>query len=112
MTDEAAITNTPRELASRETWRRHVRVSQDVFTERYRQIHDEGYSTAADDAYQAGELCLAAAAYLLSAAGRGDEAAVIWPFASQWKPSDPRRDMIRAAALCLAEIERLDRLPR
>jgi hypothetical protein len=36
----------------------------------------------------------------------------LWPskWAEHWfKPKDPRRDLVRAAALCIAEIERLDR---
>ena len=36
-----------------------------------------------------------------------------WPHtwdASWWKPKDRRRDLVRAGALIIAEIERLDRL--
>lgn len=33
-----------------------------------------------------------------------------WPASSPFKPSDPRRDLIKAAALIVAEIERLDRM--
>ena len=35
-----------------------------------------------------------------------------WPIAWEdkwWKPKNPRRDLVRAAALIIAEIERLDR---
>lgn len=33
-----------------------------------------------------------------------------WPFPPRsWKPKDRRRDLVRAAALLVAEIERLDR---
>jgi hypothetical protein len=33
-----------------------------------------------------------------------------WPFErSAWKPKSPRSDMVKAAALIVAEIERLDR---
>ncbi len=33
-----------------------------------------------------------------------------WPFADTfWKPKSPRQDLVRAAALLIAEIERLDR---
>jgi hypothetical protein len=33
-----------------------------------------------------------------------------WPWLSKWwKPKDRRRDLVRAAALVIAEIERLDR---
>jgi hypothetical protein len=34
----------------------------------------------------------------------------IWPWDRKWwKPTDRRRDLVKAAALILAEIERLDR---
>ncbi|RBB41751.1 hypothetical protein DPV79_05200 [Burkholderia reimsis] len=55
----------------------------------------------------------AAVAYALSAAGWDlDTAAYYWP--SSWaqrsfKPTTPRRDLVKAAALILAEIERADR---
>jgi hypothetical protein len=33
-----------------------------------------------------------------------------WPWdASWWKPTTPRRDLVKAGALILAEIERIDR---
>jgi hypothetical protein len=36
--------------------------------------------------------------------------AEFWPWSLHWwKPKSPRRDLIRAAALIVAEIERLDR---
>ena len=35
-----------------------------------------------------------------------------WPWSLDWwKPKDPRRDLVRAGALIVAEIERLDRQP-
>jgi len=34
----------------------------------------------------------------------------VWPWGGfTWKPTTPRRDLVKAAALILAEIERLDR---
>ena len=34
----------------------------------------------------------------------------LWPWAaSWWKPKNRRRDLVRAAALIVAEIERIDR---
>ncbi|HID0369034.1 TPA: hypothetical protein ACXAX7_003462 [Acinetobacter baumannii] len=39
-----------------------------------------------------------------------EDAAGWWPFADTfWKPKSPRQDLVRAAALLIAEIERLDR---
>ncbi|HBP1167854.1 TPA: hypothetical protein L5V92_003584 [Pseudomonas aeruginosa] len=80
----------------------------DVQAERRRQITAEGWTPDHDDLYCAAELPRAAAAYILS--GANDEAPAIWPFVAKWwKPRDARANYVRAAALILAEIERLDR---
>lgn len=83
----------------------------DVLAERRRQVEAEGMSTAGDDCYCAAELPRAAAAYILN--GANDDAPAIWPWAkSWWKPRDARSNYVRAGALILAEIERLDRAAR
>lgn len=80
----------------------------DVQTERRRQVEAEGWTPEHDDLYCAAELPRAAAAYILS--GANDEAPAIWPFVAKWwKPRDARANYVRAGALILAEIERLDR---
>ncbi|HGS8076972.1 TPA: hypothetical protein ACMFQR_000888 [Pseudomonas aeruginosa] len=80
----------------------------DVQAERRRQITAEGWTPDHDDLYCAAELPRAAAAYILS--GANDEAPAIWPFSAKWwKPRDARANYMRAGALILAEIERLDR---
>ncbi|HHK3939729.1 TPA: hypothetical protein ACQSRZ_005003 [Pseudomonas aeruginosa] len=80
----------------------------DVQAERRRQVEVEGWTPEHDDLYCAAELPRAAAAYILN--GANDEAPAIWPFSAKWwKPSTARRDMVKACALALAEIERLDR---
>lgn len=80
----------------------------DVQAERRRQITAEGWTPEHDDLYCAAELPRAAAAYILN--GANDEAPAIWPFSAKWwKPTSARRDLIKAGALILAEIERLDR---
>ncbi|HHX6414147.1 TPA: hypothetical protein ACVGJU_003562 [Pseudomonas aeruginosa] len=80
----------------------------DVQSERRRQITAEGWTPEHDDLYCAAELPRAAAAYILS--GANDEAPAIWPFVAKWwKPRDARANYVRAGALILAEIERLDR---
>lgn len=80
----------------------------DVQTERRRQVEAEGWTPEHDDLYCAAELPRAAAAYILS--GANDEAPAIWPFVAKWwKPRDARANYVRAGALVLAEIERLDR---
>lgn len=92
----------------------------DVLDERKRQIEVEGWSTEHDNAHDNGDLACAAASYALHAGcvlnphdGVGfDGAPPMWPQSwSQdwWKPKNPRRDLVRAAALIIAEIERMDR---
>ncbi|HEJ3968946.1 TPA: hypothetical protein SL459_006590, partial [Pseudomonas aeruginosa] len=79
----------------------------DVQAERRRQITAEGWTPEHDDLYCAAELPRAAAAYILN--GANDEAPAIWPFSAKWwKPRDARSNYVRAGALILAEIERLD----
>lgn len=86
---------------------------QDVADERSRQVSAEAYDRAHDDEHKAGELAQAAACYAAHAGGMPEAGygyAPYWPFDDEsWKPKDPRRDLIRAAALIVAEIERLDR---
>ncbi|AYY36570.1 hypothetical protein [Pseudomonas aeruginosa] len=80
----------------------------DVQAERRRQVEAEGWTPEHDDLYCAAELPRAAAAYILN--GANDEAPAIWPFSAKWwKPRDARSNYVRAGALILAEIERLDR---
>jgi hypothetical protein len=87
----------------------------DVLRERFRQINDEGWSPEHDDAHIGGELAIAAAAYAAEAAAHANDRDPknppdFWPWeASWWKPSYRRRDLVKAAALIIAEIERLDR---
>lgn len=85
----------------------------DVLAERDRQINSEGFAREHDDAHIGGELACAAACYVINAAeGYGSTALapLNWPWhLSWWKPEDPRRDLVKAAALIIAEIERRDR---
>ncbi|MAB00141.1 MAG: hypothetical protein CMN87_12285 [Stappia sp.] len=94
----------------------HSRAAHDVLAERERQIADEGWTHEHDDGHCDGEMALAAAAYAINTANDFDGPhprllfAEIWPWADcWWKPTNPRRDLVKAAALILAEIERLDR---
>lgn len=84
----------------------------DVMNERDRQHNEEGWTPEHDDQHAKGQLAAAAACY----AGFSDaypncgQPPFFWPFEGVWwKPSDYRRDLVKAAALILAEIERLDR---
>lgn len=93
----------------------------DIAAERQRQVQQEGWTLDHDDRHDAGEMARAAACYALNAGKDRSEddffagvsnAAIhhSWPWdRSWWKPKDPRRDLVRAGALIVAEIERLDR---
>lgn len=88
----------------------------DVQAERRRQIEAEGWTPEHDDAHSHGQMARAAACYALagsSAPNDGTAALLVslaWPWDEQWwKPSTARRDLVKACALALAEIERLDR---
>lgn len=93
----------------------------DVMAERQRQITAEGWEPKHDDRHDAGELASAAASYAQCAGLQGEGAVnesafktpyiENWPWSEcWWKPSaDPRRNLVKAGALILAEIERLDR---
>ncbi|AMG36283.1 hypothetical protein [Achromobacter xylosoxidans] len=95
--------------------------ARDVLAERQRQISVEGWEPERDDTYRHGELASAAASYAQCAGLQGESAttenafkepfAENWPWSEAWwKPSaDPRRNLVKAGALILAEIERLDR---
>ncbi|WP_121363427.1 hypothetical protein [Pseudomonas aeruginosa] len=89
----------------------------DVQAERRRQITAEGWTPEHDDEHSHGQIARAAACYALagsSAPNDGTAALLVslaWPWDQQWwKPSTARRDLIKAGALILAEIERIDRV--
>lgn len=92
----------------------------DVINERKAQVTREGHLATYDDTINRnGELAAAAGAYAFSAclAGSGVPAnlrdGVVmrhWPWSAEsFKPKSQREDLVRAAALLIAEIERLDR---
>lgn len=88
----------------------------DVQAERRRQVEAEGWTPEHDDAHSHGEMARAAACYALagsSVPNDGTAALLVslaWPWDEQWwKPTTTRRDLVKACALGLAEIERLDR---
>ncbi|WP_186077525.1 hypothetical protein [Burkholderia gladioli] len=83
--------------------------ARDVLAERARQVSVEGWTLEHDDQYTKGELAQAASLYAVSDLKRGDPP-LMWPWhANWWKPTTPRRNRVKATALMLAEIERLDR---
>lgn len=94
----------------------------DVLAERQRQVTAEGWSPKHDDQYKNTELAFAASCYAFHAAAASwdleddgipyDSHPVPkqWPWdPSWWKPTDARRDLVKAGALILAEIDRIDR---
>ena len=90
-----------------------TQAERDVIAERRAQVTREGFTPEHDDAYLDGELSGAAACYALKGTNhwaRKQAVGMFWPFSRVWwKPKSPRADLVRAGALILAEIERLDR---
>lgn len=90
----------------------HSQAATDVLLERDRQKTVEGWTLAHDDAHKSGTMAVAAACYALYADSYPNDGQppFEWPWADEWwKPKDYRRDLVRAAALLIAEIERVDR---
>jgi len=97
-------------------------VLDEILLERQRQIHEEKYPFEHDDAHNRGEIAFAAIGHTLASRasdypdGKSREA-YFWNINNMHMPSgwtckpktDPRRHLIIAAALLVAEIERLDR---
>lgn len=97
-----------------------TQAERDLIEERRRQIESEGWSAEHDDEHTSGEMGWAAAAYAIGipelggAVQCGKQFApwrqMLWPWDKKWwKPSDRRRNLVKAGALIQAEIERLDR---
>ena len=104
--------------------------ARDVLAERQRQISAEGWTPQHDDEHTNGSLALVGACYAwastlgptfretlsaLDTSGVGGWRQAVtfrrlwkWDF-RWWKPKNCRDDLIRAAALLIAEIERIDR---
>lgn len=93
----------------------------EVSSERWRQVAEEGFTAEHDDQHAVGVLADAGASYALQAVYRLYNPKIEdahppgkppfgWPWGKEWwKPGAPRRSLIKAAALIIAEIERLDR---
>lgn len=94
----------------------------EIANERRRQISVEGWTPEHDDQHSSGELAGAAGCYAKHVNARqwcfknnpDDYQCELepsgWPWEPKWwKPKNPRSDLIRAAALIVAELERLDR---
>ncbi len=83
----------------------------EIAGERKRQQEFYHFGSDLDDTREGGELALAAMCYQSTAVHNMTRYDGLWPFdLTWWKPKDVRRNLIKAAALIVAEIERLDRL--
>lgn len=86
-------------------------VATELLAERRRQIYEEGYTPKHDDRFGPEAFAHAAAAYATAEDVVGGS--VLWPDefdGDAFKPKDLRRNLVRAGALILAAIERLDRM--
>lgn len=86
-----------------------------IAAERIRQIEQEGWAPQYDDRHAGGEMALAAACYALAEKQRGDHPPSPWPWSREWwkpSPSNRIRELAKAGALIVAEIERLARMQR
>ncbi|WP_050567529.1 hypothetical protein [Dickeya zeae] len=90
----------------------------DVIAERQRQITTEGWTPEHDDEHVGFEMSFAASTYILHIAqSYGGQPykhiapSEIWPWDLKWLKftPGPRRSLVKAAALIVAEIERIDR---
>lgn len=100
--------------AIREAMANFPKAARDVLAERSRQQQVEGWTHEHDDQFIRGELAYAGAAYAASHRGVRDLMDVsldrLWPWEdAAWKPKGGRADLVRAGALIIAEIERIDR---
>ncbi|HEY1999721.1 hypothetical protein [Paraburkholderia sp.] len=99
---------------------------QDVTAERQRQVSDEGWTPDHDDRHVNFEMTLSAAYYAIYTAGAAlpepsenfpskryvlfQHADALWPWDDMSrKPTGARSNLVKAGALILAEIERIDR---
>jgi hypothetical protein len=81
-----------------------------VMAERRRQVEVEGFTAAHDDGYIQGTLARAAGSYCIHASGAFSGAdsipPALWPWSVDWwKPAGMRRDLVKAGALVLAELD-------
>lgn len=97
-------------------------VIDEIAAERLRQITQEGWTHAHDDKHDMSEMATAAAMYALPPRQRqiiidnySMETLIrrLWPWEWEWfKATDRRKSLVKAGALIVAEIERLDRAAR
>ena len=83
--------------------------ARDVLAERRRQMEKEGWTPEHDDEHNDASLADAASCYARAWVPTSTPS-MYWPWSlDAWKPKDRRSNLVRAAALLIAEIERIDR---
>ena len=85
----------------------------DVLKERRHQIMEHNFDAKHDDLYEKNELTFGALSYLFAVVYDYEPAQVpvLWKWhKSWWKPRSKRENLVRAIALAIAELERIDRL--
>ena len=94
--------------------KQHEYVILEIARERERQMLDERWTPAHDDSHSRGEMAAAAGCYAI-VAGCSDRSRAQfasksypeWPWDEKWwKPTDRRRDLVKAAALIVAVVVR------
>lgn len=98
----------------------------DVLAECRRQVDVKGWTPEHDDSHDKGEMARAAISYATAAvwpdrveqkvmqehgwSGTPHKLQILWPWDGEWwKPGPARRMLVKAAALVIKEIERIDR---
>lgn len=83
-----------------------------ISDERQRQIQVEGHTLEHDNHHTKSELSVAAACYAMSYLNSSGAIPPIWPWSANWwkpTPNNRVRELVKAGALIVAEIERLQR---
>jgi hypothetical protein len=92
------------------------RAAADVLSERHRHVQHEGWTHEHDDSHGGCELAAAAATYATCNFKHHLELTVLgaqlWPGRWVFKDAGYRRNLVKAGALIIAEIERVDRLEK
>lgn len=90
----------------------NTRAARDVLLERKRQIEVEGWTADHDREHPDGTLALVAACYAVGVEHlyqvHEGEIVPLWPVNWDFKDKGVRLNLVRAAALLIAEIDRLD----
>lgn len=115
--------NSPTALSAPPASEQLTAAARDVLAERRRQVEAEQWTPEHDDRYRQRQLAMAAACYAAAVPvhdvldysdgkieNRVPAMPSAWPWTrAWWKPGTARQNLVKAGALILAEIERLDR---